>query len=356
MPRFSFWPLPLALALALFPFSDTPVTPNLRLIGAPQVWAHNITGQGVVIALLDSGVDMSHPELAARWRGGPHAWFDPYGQHPDQPVDLTGHGTQVLGVIVGGEASGLRIGIAPEAQWIAARIFNDQGRATTTAIHAALRWVLDPDGDPMTPDTPQVLNASWSAMDLACNPEFAPDLRALREAGILPVFAAGTQYPVSPANLPEAFAVGAVMEADTLFEDSASGPSACPGKSIFPDVVAPGVGIFTTDRFSLYSTLDGTSLAAAHVSGALALLLSARPGLTADEQATLLRETAVDIGARGPDAKFGYGRLNVNEAFQQAMKPSATVIAWRLMLAFAGALLLGWWGVGRARINPLNQT
>jgi subtilisin family serine protease len=257
-----------------------------------------------------------------------------------------------LGVIVGGAASGVQIGLAPDAQWIAARIFNDRGHATTAAIHAALRWALDPDGDPTTPDAPQVLNASWSAVDLTCNPEFAADLRALREAGILPIFAAGTQYPVSPANLPEAFAVGALAEADTLFNDSASGPSACPEKFSFPDIVAPGAHIFTTDRSGLYTTLDGTSLAAAHVSGALALLLSARPGLTADEQAALLRETAVDLGAPGPDAKFGYGRLNVNAAFLQAMQPPPAVMALRLMLALAGSLLLLWWAAWRARTQP----
>lgn len=338
-------------ALAFLSASDTPATPNLQLIGAPQVWAHNITGQGVVIALLDSGVDLSQPELAARWRGGTNSWFDPYNEHPQQPIDLTGHGTQVLGVIVGGQASGASIGLAPEAQWIAARIFNDRGQATTEAIHAALRWVLDPDGDPTTPDAPQVLNASWSAVDLACNPEFAADLRALREAGILPVFSAGTHYPVSPANLPEAFAVGALAGANTLLADSASGPSACPGKKFFPDVVAPGKDIFTTDRSGLYATLDGTSLAAAHVSGALALLLSAHPGLTADEQAALLRETAVDLGAPGPDVKFGYGRLNVNAAALKILNPPSAMKASRLMLALIGALFIFWWAVWRARVT-----
>ena len=339
----------LALACRMLASPDRPVTPNLALIGVPAVWARGYQGQGVVVAILDSGVDLHHPELAQRWRGGSNSWFDPYGEHPDQPIDLDGHGTQVLGVIVGGQASGVHIGVAPEAQWIAARIFNDRGHATTTAIHAALRWVLDPDGDPTTSDAPQVVNASWSALDVTCNPEFAPDLGALREAGILPVFAAGTQYPVSPANLPAAFAVGALAEADTLFEDSPRGPSPCSEKSTYPDIVAPGSSIFTTDRFGLYSTLDGTSLAAAQVSGALALLLSAHPGLTAEEQTTLLRDTAVDLGLPGPDNEFGYGRLNIAGAVERTLRPSPALMALRLVLAIALTLLVIWWKLRAAR-------
>jgi subtilisin family serine protease len=326
----------LMFAFTLLTLRDAPAEPNLRVIGAPEVWARGVTGQGVVVALLDSGVDVSHPDLAARWRGGANAWFDPYGEHPDQPVDLTGHGTQVLGVILGGEASGAHIGVAPDAQWIAARIFDDRGRAAPEAIHAALRWALDPDGDPATDDAPQVVNASWSLANPGCDTEFADDLRALRAAGILPIFAAGTRDPISPANLPEAFAVGALAEANTLWGESPHGPSLCPQKPVFPDIVAPGVGVHTTDRFGLYATLDGTSLAAAHVSGALALLLSAHPRLSADEQAALLRSTAVDLGEPGPDDAFGYGRLDIAAA---ARPPLPSLVTFALLSVMSLILL-----------------
>ncbi len=323
---------------------SSPASPNLAVIGAPAVWEQGFTGQGVVVALLDTGVDLHQPELAARWRGGAHSWFDPYDEHPDGPIDLDGHGSQMLGVILAGEASGTQIGVAPGAQWIAARIFNDRGRATTEAIHAALRWVLDPDDDPSTPDAPQVLNASWSAVDVTCNPEFAPDLRALRAAGILPVFAAGVGLPFSPATLPEAFAVGALAdEANTLAYDSPHGPSPCFTNFPFPQLVAPGVDILTTDRGDAYFTGDGSSFAAAHVSGALALLLSARPGLTADEQAALLMDTAIDLGPPGPDHEFGYGRLAVNRAVARARAVAASpMMALRLTVALVVALGLIW--------------
>ena len=319
--------------------ASAPLAPNLKIIGVEEAWAHGITGQGIVVALLDSGVDMAHPELAARWRGGSNSWFDPYGEHPEGPVDFNGHGTQMLGVILGGDESGESIGIAPDAQWIAARVFDDRGRATTEAIHQALKWVLDPDGDPATDDTPHVLNNSWSAIGTLCNPEFDSDLRALRAAGILPVFAAGAGGPVSPAASPEAFAVGALaVDGESVYFDSAFGPSICGGQeAIYPQVSAPGEAILTTDLFGLYSTLDGTSLAAAHASGALALMLSADPALTADEQEARLLETAVDLGQPGPDNEFGYGRINIAAAVDSASAPDPTL----LMIVVLAAMLIG---------------
>ncbi len=327
--------------------ASTPVEANLALIGAPEAWARGVTGQDVVVALLDTGVDMTHLDLAARWRGGANSWFDASGEHPEAPIDVDGHGTQVLGVILGGDAGGSRIGVAPDAQWIAARIFDDRGRATTTGIHRALQWVLDPDGDPATADAPRVLNNSWSSAGAGCSSEFTEDLRALRAAGILPVFAAGVNAPVSPADLPEALAVGALAEdGETLHADSAHGPSSCGGgAAIYPQVVAPGANIRTTDRSGLYTTLDGTSVAAAHVSGALALLLSADPALSADEQAAILTETAVDLGARGPDNEFGYGRIDIGEALEQ-LRPrpqlSPFVLTGVLALSLIGVAIVAW--------------
>jgi subtilisin family serine protease len=315
---------------------------NLEMIGAPAAWARGITGQGIVVALLDSGVDMSHPDLAARWRGGANSWFDPYGEHPDEPFDVNGHGTQTLGVILGSE-----VGVAPGAQWIAARVFDDRDRATVENIHRALQWVLDPDGDPATDDAPQVVNNSWSFVNAGCNPEFAGDLRALRAAGILPVFAAGVRDSVSPANTADAFAVGSLEDATTIARDSPRGPSICGASIIFPSVVAPGERIHTTDRFGLYTTLGGTSLAAAHVSSALALILSADAALSAEEQQAILIETAVDLGEPGPDAIFGYGRIDVAAALDRilgidpARQATASASATQPQNLDAGLLAVG---------------
>jgi len=347
--------------------SVSPIEPaipgNLAAIRAPEAWARGVTGKGVVVALLDSGVDMTHPELAARWRGGASSWFDPYGEHPDAPFDSDGHGTQTLGVILGGDASGSPIGVAPDAQWIAAKIFNDRDRATIAAVHQALQWVIDPDGDPATPDAPHIVNNSWSFVNPGCDLEFADDLRALRAAGILPVFAAGLRGSISPANTPEAFAVGALADANRISRDSPSGPSVCEGVAVFPRVVAPGNDIHTADRFGFYTLSDGTSLAAAHVSGALALLLDADPTLTADEQARLLTETAVDLGDPGPDNVYGYGRIDIAAALDRVLGPDpARVVSPQVgsdaIIAIGGvgvvlAAVLIVWGARRRRSTRL---
>jgi subtilisin family serine protease len=294
---------------------------NVAAINAPALWALGYSGQGVVVANLDSGVDVSHPDLMARWRGGTNSWYDPYNQHPNTPVDLTGHGTWTMGVMVGGDASGPSIGVAPGAQWVAARIFNDKGQATATAIHQAFQWLLDPDGNPDTADAPDVVNNSWSFGGPGCNLEFQSDLQALRAAGILPVFAAGNYGPgpstsTSPSNYAEAFAVGATDNNYQIYAYSSRGPSACGEPSgIYPELVAPAVNVGTTDLYGFYYQASGTSMSAPHAAGALALLLSAFPDLSAEEQSAALLGSAADLGVAGPDNDFGHGSVDAYAAF-----------------------------------------
>jgi subtilisin family serine protease len=296
-----------------------PAEYNLSVIGAPALWNQGYTGQGIVVASMDTGVDLSHPELAQRWRGGSNSWYDPYGQQA-APTDPFGHGTWTMGVMVGGDAGGTSIGVAPGAQWIAVRIFSDAGSTTATAIHNGFQWLLDPDGDPNTDDAPDVVNNSWGFLNAgSCNLTFQTDLQALRQAGILPVFAAGNSGPgpstsVSPANNPEAFAVGAIDNTGQIYDGSSRGPSACTGVPVYPALVAPGVLIKSTGLNGTYSLATGTSLAAPHVSGSLALLLGACPNLTVDQQEQALRNSAADLGVAGPDSDFGFGVLDVQAA------------------------------------------
>lgn len=296
---------------------------NLILINAPALWELGFQGQGVVVANMDTGVSVSHPDLSARWRGGTNSWYDPYGEHPSSPVDLNGHGTATMGIMVGGDAGGTRIGVAPLAQWIAVKIFDDRGQATTSAVHLGFQWLLDPDGDPSTPDAPHVVNNSWRIGNTDCDLAFQLDLQALRAAGIVPIFSAGNTGPndttsVSPANNPEALAVGATDKSDQIYAGSARGPSACGEPAIiFPEVVAPGVDIRTAGRFGTYQTVTGTSMAAPHVAGALALLLSAYPHLTVNQQEAALFHSVVDLGPVGADNTYGYGRIDALAAYEQ---------------------------------------
>jgi subtilisin family serine protease len=224
-----------------------------------------------------------------------------------------------MGIMVGGNTGGTRTGMAPGAQWIAAKVFNDAGTSSSSAIHASLEWVLDPDGNPGTDDAPDVVNNSWTLAIPGCYSDFQADLQALRAAEITPVFSAGNAGPGanssrSPANLPEALSVGAVDEADQIAWFSSRGPSACAGDLQFPDLVAPGVAIKTADLFGLFQSAEGTSFSAPHVAGALALLLSAHPELTVTHQEAALFGSVVDLGSAGPDSTYGRGRLDVEAA------------------------------------------
>jgi subtilisin family serine protease len=134
---------------------------NITQIRAPEVWALDpaYDGTGIVIGSFDTGVDVTHPDLAPRYRGN-HAisWFDPYHQH-STPVDPNGHGTHTTGTALGGDASGFQIGVAPGAKWIAAKAWNDRGNATVSAFHRIFEWFLAPGGDPA--NAPHIVNNSW---------------------------------------------------------------------------------------------------------------------------------------------------------------------------------------------------
>jgi subtilisin family serine protease len=299
---------------------------NLAAIRAPAVWALGHHGAGVVVAVMDTGVDVRHPDLGPRWRGGPGGWFDPF-LGTTAPYDAIGHGTQAMGILAGGATRGAAVGVAPEAAWIAAKIYDDRGATTVSVVHRAFQWLLDPDGDPSTADAPDVVSVSWGdGVAGQCDPTFQRDLDALRAAGILVVLAAGNSGPapgssMSPANAPGALSVGAVDAARTAAPFSSRGPSACGGDP-FPSLVAPGVDVPTTDvslaGVPVYTTVSGTSFAAPHVAGAAALLWGALVTPGPEAVAAALRSSAVDLGPPGPDPTYGAGLVDALGALTAA--------------------------------------
>jgi serine protease AprX len=305
-----------------YPGLVLPAEWNIAMVDAPSLWARGIRGQGAVVASLDSGVDGRHPDLAGNWRGGSNSWFDPHAQH-SAPADVSGHGTQVMGVMVGGSVSGTHIGVAPDAKWIAAKIFDDTGATSESAVHRAMQWLLDPDGNPATDDAPDVVNNSWdiSAED-TCNSVFQPDIDALRAADIAVVFSAGNYGPspstsASPANTTHVVSVGAIDDQQHVAAFSSRGPSACDGE-LFPKLVAPGDGVLTTDLSfggtPSYVLVAGTSFASPHVAAAIALMRSASPLSSVDQIEAALTATASDIAAAGRDQDSGYGLINLPRA------------------------------------------
>lgn len=320
---------------------------NIAAINAPGLWDLGHTGLGTVVASMDTGVDINHPDLLNRWRGGTNSWLDAnnpgdplLNQRPYDPLhtdpSYDGHGTAVMGIMVGGSTGGTAIGVAPGAQWIAVKIFDESGNALESEIHAGFQWLLDPDDNPDTDDAPDIVNNSWgfAASDNCFEGPggiFVEDIRVLKQVGIALVFSAGNEGPaaatsVSPANYPESFAVGAVNEIPTVTAFSARGPSACDGR-IYPDVVAPGSRAFYplglkstalyTGQADPYTYVSGTSFAAPHVAGAMALLLSAMPGLSPEQLESALRLSALDLGPAGPDNAYGAGMIDVMAAYQQ---------------------------------------
>jgi subtilisin family serine protease len=296
---------------------------NLNALKLPDVWAAGNTGVGVVVATMDTGVDIYHPDLAGKWRGGSNSWFDPSGQHAN-PHDASGHGTQVMGILVGGNASGAKIGVAPDAKYIAAKIFDDNGTSTYSAIHAAFQWLLDPDNNPATQDAPDVVNASWGlpGTNNKCNVEFDTDIRMLKAANIAVVFAGGNDGPapatgVSPANSAGVMSSGSIGSTLDISSFSSRGASPCTN-GVFPTLVAPGDGIYTADLTSGavigYTYASGTSFATPHVAGVLALLAGKFPSLTVSELELSLTQTAQDLGDTGADNNYGAGLLNAKAA------------------------------------------
>lgn len=298
---------------------------NLGLIRAPEVWSSlEVSGTGAVVAGMDTGVDWLHPALSANYRG-----FNPHGTHTHvgnwfdavegslYPTDGHGHGTHTIGVAVGQGG----VGVAPGARWIAVRVLSSNGYGFDSWIHAGFQWLLAPGGDPAR--APDVVNCSWSNENGYLT-LFQDDLRVLRAAGILAVFAVGNNGPLegtvnSPASLPEAFAVGATDEYDVVATFSSRGPS--PWGEIRPHVGAPGVYVRSALPGGLYGTSNGTSMAVPHVVGLVALLRSVSPTLSVTDTVLLITSTAVPLGAPLPNNDTGWGRVDAFAAVAVLTRP-----------------------------------
>lgn len=292
---------------------------GIERVKAPYVWhGLGVSGQGVTVAIMDSGVDWLHPDLNPNYRGNLPGggvshfghWYNAADPTVAEPFDGLGHGTHVAGTAVGQNG----IGVAPGANWIAVNIATPDGLIFNSDAHAGFQWLLAPGGDPTL--APDVVNGSWGGPGWLTT--FAADLQALHLAGILTVFAAGNSGPesgsiFSPASLPGVFAVGASDPRDSVAWFSSRGPSPLTGE-VKPAIVAPGTMILSALPGGQYGYYNGTSMAAPHTAGAAALLLSANPALSRPEVMAGLTETAVPLAAPIPNLTSGWGRLDVYAA------------------------------------------
>ncbi len=309
---------------------------NLKKINADSVWQlYGINGSSILIGSMDTGVDTSHPSIITKWKGGAYAWYDAISGRKN-PYDDAGHGTHTTGTLVGGDGPGTDtndVGIAYGAKFISAKMLTS-GFATIAQVTGAAQWMMDPDGNPATNDFPQVINNSWFS-DTRGSVWFVNAANAWCAVGIIPVFCAANYGPTSgstrsPGDYANCISVGGTNSDDNRYGSTSVGPSptgsAFPSDRRKPDFSAPGEGVRSCSIGGGFATSSGTSMAAPHVTGTIALMLQANPNLTYEEVYYLLQSSSIDLGEPEYDYVFGYGRIDALQAVRQALKLRFEVI------------------------------
>ncbi|MBN2105525.1 S8 family serine peptidase [bacterium] len=274
---------------------------SVPLIGADSVWkAPGYTGKDILVGIIDTGIDYTHPALGGGFGSGYKVMggYDIYN-HDADPMDDNGHGTHVAG-IVAGNSDRVR-GVAPDARLMSFKVLNQNGSGWMSDVLRGIELAVDPDDDPFTDDGVDVINMSLG--HASRNPE-DPDCQAVNtavQAGVVCVVAAGNEgfdgYETigSPALANSAVTVGAVDKEKRLAEFSSMGPAGV-NEMIKPDLVAPGVDIYSSELGWSTFTHTGTSMAAPHVAGMAALLCEKYPQATPEQIKGLLCGSAEDLG------------------------------------------------------------
>ncbi len=342
-------------------FLQTP-TWGVTQIHADAVWAlpTPYTGQGVVVGMIDTGIDLTHPDLVKRLWINPGEDINHDGQftaadnngvdddgngyvddvvgwdlanNDNGPTDWNGHGTHVAGTVAGDGTGGTATGVAPGAR-LMALAYSANVNAGQAEAWEGMQYALDNGADIVS------FSSGWKDSWAPDYVTWRTNAEALIDGGVLFVVAAGNDNPhvaapgdvLTPARVPRVVAVGATDNTDAIASFSGNGPTSWqtvagytdyiwPPGLLKPDVAAPGVSITSTQNGGGYvntATWSGTSMATPHVSGLAALLLQKDPSLQPHELAFLIRQTAVDLGTAGPDNVFGYGRVDALAAVNYA--------------------------------------
>ncbi|GAP12133.1 subtilisin-like serine protease [Bellilinea caldifistulae] len=346
------------------PVTVQAVEDNLSRIQAPQVWNIGVTGRGLTVANIDTGVHYTHRALINAYRGNlgggnfshDYNWFDPYTL-TGAPLDNNGHGTHTMGIMVGKDGSNNQIGVAPGADWIACR--GCKGNTCGEAqLLACAQFVLAPtrtDATQPNPDLrPHVVNNSWGDCGRQYDNWFQNAVNAWLAAGIYPVFsngnAGGCGYPFppglntvgNPARYGNVTGVGSSGKSNGEYAAHSNwGPTDNPDTinprqgfaTLKPQVLAPGVSIRSayTGTDTAYANLNGTSMSAPHVAGLVALIWQAAPCLVGNYALTetIIEQTATpvyyDDGSPAtptnlPNYAAGWGEINALAAVQEAQR------------------------------------
>ncbi|MER6675697.1 S8 family peptidase [Streptomyces sp. NPDC000983] len=293
---------------------------SVSQIGAPKAWSAGYDGKGVKIAVLDTGVDVNHPDLKDQVIASKN--FTPAATAEDK----VGHGTHVASIAAGtgAKSGGTFKGVAPGAQVLNGKVLDDTGSGDDSGILAGMEWAAEQGA--------QVVNLSLGGTD---TPEVDPLEAAVNklsaEKGILFAIAAGNSGPEtvgSPGSADAALTVGAVDDKDELAGFSSTGPRLGDG-AVKPDVTAPGVDITAAsakgslieqevgEKPAGYLTISGTSMATPHVAGAAAILKQQHPEWTYAELKGAL--TASTKGGKYTPFEQGSGRIQVDKAIKQTL-------------------------------------
>jgi subtilisin len=302
----------IATALGKKPTPPPPPPPaqttpwGVSRVGAPVVWP-TYTGDPIKVAVVDTGIDTSHPDLATNVKGGTSAV-----RYTTSYNDDDGHGTHVAGIIAAVDNTIGVVGVAPAADLYAVKVLDRNGRGYLSDIIEGLQWAIENDMD--------VVNMSLGTSSYSQS--FDSAVKSVIGSGIVVVAAAGNSGPTAnsvnyPAKFAGVIAVSATDSNNAIASWSSRGPEV--------DLAAPGVSIYSTYYKQSYGTLSGTSMASPHVAGVVALVLQSPIGTDdldrdhvwdPNEVEKRLEDTAQNLGPAGWDTDFGYGLVRAGLAVQ----------------------------------------
>jgi len=273
-------------------------------IDAEKVW-QTTTGDPIKVAIIDTGVDVKHPDLIDNLKGGVSTV-----SYTTSYNDDNGHGTHVAGIVGAIDNEIGVIGVAPKIDLYAVKVLDRRGSGYISDVIEGIEWVIN---QKKSQGGDWIINMSLgTSSDVK---SFYDEIKKAYDAGITMVAAAGnTGGEVTyPAAYPEVIAVSAIDQNNQIASWSSRGPEV--------DLAAPGVNIYSTYKGSTYKTLSGTSMAAPHVTGAAALVIDTKKCdfnsdnvCTPAEVQQRLEQTAIDLGNPGKDELYGAGLVNVFNA------------------------------------------